>query len=134
MPMECHLPVTRDAKPASWQTRKSVWSAFCLGWVLTCLAGQSGVSVLAQSVSPTNGLSMVATNAPVVPVFEVRRYEIIGNTALNSAGIEEIMRHATGTNVSLPQIRRGLIRLQEAYRERGFTKVSVTLPRQPLTD
>lgn len=57
-----------------------------------------------------------------------------GNTAFTPEFIHQALHDAIGTNVSLPQLRRALVHLQEAYRERGFSKVSVTLPRQSLTD
>lgn len=90
----------------------------------------------AAVAQPTNASVPLAgpTNVPTIPTFEVTRFEVTGNTVLGEGHIDDLMRNAIGTNVSLPRVRRALVRLQEAYRERGFTKVFVTLPRQSLTD
>lgn len=77
----------------------------------------------------------VATAKPAhTPVYQVQRYEITGSTALSQANINQVLQGATGTNISLPQIRQALLKLQQAYRDRGFTNVAVTLPRQSLSD
>ncbi len=68
------------------------------------------------------------------PFFEVRRYEVEGNTLLRPEIIAEIFAGAVGSEVSLSQIQSALGELQLAYRERGFATVSVSLPQQQLTD
>ncbi len=131
--MECQHLVP---KPFPRQVRK-----LALQGMVACLIALTGTGALAQTSSsasspatPATNVVAAATNNPTIPTFEVRRFEVSGNTVLSQENIDRVMRDATGTNVSLPRIRRGLVRLQEAYRERGFTKVGVTLPRQPLTD
>lgn len=128
MPLEC--PSISTASPASP-------SSGCkpLRWVtvLVCGFGLAAQVAFAQPAVPPDPVTET-TNAPSPTAFEVRRFEITGNTVFNQGRIDDLMRSATSTNVSLPQIRRALVQLQEAYREQGFTKVSVTLPRQSLTD
>lgn len=70
----------------------------------------------------------------IAPTFEVRRYEVQGNTLLSSSVVDAALMKATGTNVSLPQIQKALGELQLAYRERGYATVSVGLPQQQLTN
>jgi hemolysin activation/secretion protein len=72
--------------------------------------------------------------AAAAPTYEIRRYEIAGSTLFTEGMIDDLMRDGVGANVSLLQIRRALVRLQEAYRELGYTRVLVTMPRQSLTD
>ena len=66
--------------------------------------------------------------------FEVRRYDIAGNSLLSAASLDEVFAGAVGPAVTLPQIRQAVGRLQLAYRERGYPTVAVTLPQQQLTN
>lgn len=75
-----------------------------------------------------------ATIEPKVPTFEVRRYEVLGNSLLSSSVVDGIFAGATGSTVTLPQVQKALGELQLAYRERGFATVSVALPPQQLTN
>lgn len=131
MPMECHPFTSRR------------WFGPLLGWVLRlavtlCALALACLGVLAQAPAHTtsSATNIVApeTNTPIVPTFAVKRFEVTGSTTLSQENIDRVMRDAIGTNISLPQLRRALVHLQEAYRERGFTKAGVTLPRQRLTD
>jgi len=72
----------------------------------------------------------------VAPVrsFEVRHYEVQGNTLLSPEIVSGIFTNSVGTNVTLAQIQKALGELQLAYRERGFATVSVGLPEQRLTN
>lgn len=89
---------------------------------------------LAMLALGTSDVVHAQSSAPVVPTFQVQRYEVIGNTALDAEAINRAMRDATGTNINVPQIRRSLGKLQQAYRDRGFLKVALRLPQQPLTN
>ena len=75
-----------------------------------------------------------ATNTPVVPSFEVSRYEIAGSAALDQATVDRATQSAIGTNITAPQIRRALTKLQQAFRDRGYLRAAITLPQQPLTN
>ncbi len=81
--------------------------------------------------APTHAQS---TNAPVIPTFQVNRYEIVGPTALDQATVDRAMQTAIGTNITAPQIRRALTKLQQAFRDRGYLRATITLPQQSLTD
>lgn len=74
------------------------------------------------------------SSAPVVPGFQVNRYEIGGDSVLDQATIDRATQSATGTNITAPQIRRALTKLQQAFRDRGYLSAAITLPRQPLTN
>lgn len=75
-----------------------------------------------------------APASPASPTFEVRRYEVLGNSLLADSVVEGILSEATGKAVSLSQVRKVLGELQLAYRERGYATVSVGLPPQQLTN
>ncbi|MFO1476779.1 MAG: helix-turn-helix domain-containing protein [Verrucomicrobiota bacterium] len=68
------------------------------------------------------------------PKFEVKGYEIEGNTLLSLETLELIVRPYTGSAVGFPVIRQALADLQLAYRDRGFVTVGVALPQQQLTN
>jgi hemolysin activation/secretion protein len=72
--------------------------------------------------------------SPPSPKFEVRQYEIAGNTLLPPAAVKRCFTNAVGAEVSLEQIQKALGELQLAYRERGFATVSVALPQQQLAN
>ncbi len=65
-------------------------------------------------------------------MFEVRHYDVAGNTLLGQETIDQILNQATGTNVTIKQIQKAVGELQLAYRERGFATVGVSLPQQQL--
>ncbi len=77
---------------------------------------------------------LVMTNAPVRPwpKVEVRAYRLEGNTA-SLPEATEVISHYTG-QVDLARIHEGLNQLLSFYRQSGFSNVSVTLPRQALTN
>ncbi len=110
--------------------------------------GYSNAVVLAPSQVLTDGtvalrinegpLSRAAvastTNMPPAPGFEVRRYNVRGNTLLPAEQVERILASGTGDKVTLPQIQKALGDLQLAYRDRGWATVAVSLPQQQLTN
>jgi hemolysin activation/secretion protein len=80
-------------------------------------------------------IHVVETNSG--PRFEVRHYQILGNTVLAPAILARAMTNidgAFGTNVSFGGIRAVVTELQKAYRVRGYVTVSVGLPQQKLTN
>ena len=79
------------------------------------------------------------TNSPAAPpakgpVFEVKGFEVTGNTLMASNAVDLILQPYIGTNVTFERIRQALTDLQIVYREHGFATVSVTLPQQTLSD
>jgi hemolysin activation/secretion protein len=83
----------------------------------------------ATNAVPTNAVP--STNGPV---FEVKGYDLIGNTLLSTNVTELILQPYIGTNITFDKIRLALGDLGMAYRERGFATVSVSLPGQTLED
>ncbi len=74
------------------------------------------------------------TNTPPAPAFEVRSYNVRGNTLLPAEQVEQILASGTGEKVTLTQIQKALGDLQLAYRDRGWATVAVSLPQQQLTN
>lgn len=94
-----------------------------------------GVAVIDVDEGRLTPLPQVASSAPPAPrTFEVRSYDVAGNTLLKADQVSELLREGIGAHVTLPQIQTALGRLQLAYRERGFATVSVGLPQQQLTN
>ena len=79
--------------------------------------------------SPTN--VVISTNGPF---FEVKGYQLIGNTLLPQNIIDQIFDPYVGTNVTFEIIRQALVDLRTVYIDRGFPTVSVGLPQQTLTN
>ena len=91
----------------------------------------------AQMFSETNSTASTtnsATPAAKSPTFEVKGYELIGNTLLSSNLVELIFQPYISNNMTLDRLRGALVDLQTVYRERGFATVSVSLPQQTLSD
>jgi hemolysin activation/secretion protein/AraC-like DNA-binding protein len=81
----------------------------------------------------TNNQAARAT-ATNTPAFEVRGYEIIGNTLFSYEDLLPIFSKYVGPAITFDTIRKALAELQTAFRDRGFVTVSVTLPQQQLTN
>ena len=76
----------------------------------------------------------VVTNAPLKgPPFDVRGYLIEGNYSVLPPEKFTMLSHYTG-NVDFARVREGLGALQLLYRDLGFVTISVTLPKQKLTN
>jgi hemolysin activation/secretion protein len=90
--------------------------------------------VVNEGTPPPVAASTNAVAAAPSPSFEVRRYEVAGNTLLSQETIDRILASAIGEKVGITEIRKALGELQLAYRERGWATVSVGLPQQQLTN
>jgi hemolysin activation/secretion protein len=83
------------------------------------------------SAAETNSASsIVKTNEPTL---DVRGYVIEGNTVLRPEQFSSLTNY-TGPAVTFTRLREGLGNLQLLYRNLGFATVSVTLPKQKLTN
>jgi hemolysin activation/secretion protein len=90
----------------------------------------SPLSASVQALPPGTANS----NRPAAATFEVRHFEVAGNTVLAPENIERILTPATGPAVTLEAIRKAAAALQRAYRERGYVTVAVAMPSQRLTN
>jgi hemolysin activation/secretion protein/AraC-like DNA-binding protein len=69
---------------------------------------------------------VAATNA--VLKFEVRNYIVRGNTLIRPEIVDSVLKPYTGKEVTIEQVRKAKDDLQNAFRERGFVTVLVTVP------
>lgn len=113
-------------------------------------AGHSGVRVTAPRQVFSGGVVRVRVHEPPPrplllppeteaesapsPTFEVRAYEVQGNTLLPTETVNQLLGSATGDAVTFTEVQRVLGELQLAYRERGHSTVAVSLPPQQLTN
>jgi hemolysin activation/secretion protein len=84
---------------------------------------------------PDTRIHVVSTNAG--PRFDVEHYIIKGNTVLSPATIVQVLTNidgAFGTNVSFDGVKTVIEQLEQAYHDRGYATVAVTLPHQKLTN
>ncbi|MFO1488228.1 MAG: ShlB/FhaC/HecB family hemolysin secretion/activation protein [Verrucomicrobiota bacterium] len=85
------------------------------------------------------------TNAPVETTFDVRRYQVEGNTILPPRDFAtrgdldlpprefDVLTNYTG-RIAFSRLREAVGALQLVYRDLGFATVSVTLPQQKITN
>lgn len=134
--VESALTAVRDLYRARGYTRAAVSLPQQLltdGTVIVQVT--EGTSQTAEIAALATRTQAVEPPPPKPPrTFEVRHYEVLGNTLLKPELISQIFTNATGTNVSFPIIQKALGDLQLAYRERGYATVSVGLPQQQLTN
>lgn len=67
------------------------------------------------------------------PRFDIRTYEVSGNSLLSAAEVEAAVAPHRGTQRDFGDIQRALEALEAAYRARGYSSVSVLLPEQEIT-
>jgi hemolysin activation/secretion protein len=80
-------------------------------------------------------IHVVSTNAG--PRFDVEHYVVSGNSVLSMHTISATLTNidgAFGTNVSFEGVKTVVEQLQDAYHERGYVTVAVTLPQQKLAN
>jgi hemolysin activation/secretion protein/AraC-like DNA-binding protein len=120
--------------PSEWRRRsrrkphdRLARSAVRAGVLLTVLLALVWQGAFGQTNAP-------AAPAPAQPKFEVRTFDVRGNTLLPAKALNAILDPAKGSEVTIEQIRKALGDLQAAYRERGYATVAVTLPQQQITN
>lgn len=64
--------------------------------------------------------------------FDIRRYEVAGNTLLGAGEIDAALRAHTGSGRDFGDVQRALEALEALYHARGYQVVTVRLPEQEL--
>ena len=67
------------------------------------------------------------------PTFDIKRFDLTGNTLLSNERIQSLIAPYVGTKRSLADIQRAQSAIEAAYRELGYGVVQVTLPEQDIT-
>ncbi len=91
------------------------------------------------------GQGDVAPAEPAIPVQEpqnngntalidIRRFDVMGNTLLDAARIENLLSPFKGKDRSYADIQRALEALEGAYRSAGYSAVHVVTPEQEVTE
>lgn len=62
------------------------------------------------------------------PTFDIKRFDLTGNTLLSNERIQSLIAPYVGTKRSLADIQRAQSAIEAAYRELGYGVVQVTLP------
>ena len=66
------------------------------------------------------------------PRFDIARFEVDGNTLLPSQKVTQLLAPYAGKQRDFGDVQHALEALENAYRERGYSVVQVTLPEQEL--
>lgn len=77
-------------------------------------------------------LACSANDEVVIPRFDIERYQIEGNTLLEPAFLEGLLKPFTGKQRDFGDVQRAIDALEDSYRQRGFGTVQVSLPEQEL--
>jgi hemolysin activation/secretion protein len=67
-----------------------------------------------------------------VPHFEIIRFQVEGNTLLDTAKMEKLLVPFTGKDRDFGTVQEAMDALENAYHSRGYSTVVVTLPEQEL--
>ena len=96
---------------------------------------------LSKSIpDPKLQLAQAATSPPAddavpasgAPRFDIRGYQVDGNTLLQPEEINQVLAPFTGKRKDFGDVQRALEALQQVYQQRGYVSVQVTLPEQEL--
>lgn len=69
---------------------------------------------------------------PAAPRFEIQRFVVEGNTLISRSDLDTLMAPFTGKNRDFGDVQRALEALQDAYVQRGFNAVRVSVPEQDI--
>src|SRR5215467_8293252 len=64
--------------------------------------------------------------------FDIERFDVVGNTLLPAAEVDEILRPFTGKQREYGDVQRALEALEQRYRAAGYSAVLVSVPEQEL--
>jgi len=88
---------------------------------------------LLLAVLTLQGLPNTVQAQPAAPRFDIQRFEVQGNTLLAAEAVEQTLAPFRGGNREFADIQRALESLEQAYRDRGYGVVQVSLPEQDIT-
>lgn len=88
-------------------------------------------SVVAEPVTAASSGQSSAT-APDFPRFDIRHFDVSGNTLLDPDAVEQLLNSYTGKEKDFGDIQKALEALQQAYLAAGYGVVQVRLPEQDV--
>ncbi len=99
-----------------------------------CLSALSLSVTLAYAQQPTAQSNLTgASQSASGPVFDIKRYELTGNTLLTTERIQALIAPHVGAQRSLADVQRAQAAVEDGYRSLGYGTVQVTLPEQDIT-
>ena len=99
---------------------------------LILAVGALPVNAYAESASRGASEQAPADMPVAVPKFDILHFDISGNTILDPAAIERMLKPFTGKGKDFGAVQLALEALQQAYTEAGYGAVQVYLPEQDL--
>jgi hemolysin activation/secretion protein len=132
--------------PSGWREQKAARKAARRrssgrSLIAVLLALGLGASLSAAVAAPTPAAPAPVAPAPAAPAtstngptFEVKGFQVEGNTLLKPEIIDESLAPYITNHASFDTLRAALTALQLTYRARGWVTVSVGLPPQQLTN
>ena len=78
-------------------------------------------------------VSAATEKEDVVPQFAINRFAVEGNTIFDPTLVEKFLAPYVGLQRDFGDIQQAMERLEKAYRNRGYTMVTVVLPEQELS-
>ncbi len=100
--------------------------------IINKIIGLTGRLLLSLGFVMTAGAA-VAQLPVVAPKFEIKQFEVVGNTLLPQKRIDAAVAPFLGAGREFGDIQRALEALEDTYRNAGFGIVQVTLPEQDIT-
>lgn len=89
----------------------------------------TALGAMAQAAPPASTEAV----SPAEERFEIKRFQVDGNTLLQASRIEQIVAPFTGAGRTYGDVQQALEALENTYRGEGFTTVEVYVPEQELT-
>ena len=90
-------------------------------------------SVLALFFAASTGAALAQEVAIPAPKFEIKNFEIVGDTILGNETVQRLVTPFTGKEKDFGDVQRALEALEVAYRELGYGVIQVQLPEQDIT-
>jgi len=90
-------------------------------------------SLLALFFASSTAAALAQEVAIPAPKFEIKNFEIVGDTILGNDTVQRLVTPFTGKEKDFGDVQRALEALEVAYRELGYGVIQVQLPEQDIT-
>jgi hemolysin activation/secretion protein len=88
-------------------------------------------AIVGMMILPPESFALSETS-DAVPQFAIKHFKLEGNSLLDKTQITKILEPHTGLKRDFGDIQQAMEQLEQAYRDRGYTMVTVILPEQEL--
>lgn len=88
--------------------------------------------LVAVAVALSAACAQAQTQPPPAPRFEIQRFVVEGNTLIPQTDLDELMAPFTGKDRDFGDVQHALEALQDAYAQRAFNAVRVSIPEQDI--